>query len=72
MSTKEFKMRKGEKLSRNPNKPIIQYAPSSGGTREAISISIAIQCAEKIVSNIGFSVNDEYWVGVIKYLNNKR
>lgn len=49
-----------------------QYAPSSGGTREAISISIAIQCAEKIVSNIGFSVNDEYWVGVIKYLNNKR
>jgi hypothetical protein len=48
-----------------------QYAPSSGGTKEAISIKIAIWCAEKIASNIGFSVNDEYWADVIKYLNNK-
>ena len=35
-----------------------QYAPSSGGTKEAISIMIAIWCAEKIASNIGFSVNE--------------
>ena len=49
-----------------------QYAPSSGVTKEAISISIAIWCAEKIASNIGFSVNGEYWADVIKYLNNKR
>lgn len=48
-----------------------QYAPSSGGTKEAISIMIAIWCVEKIASNIGFSVNDEYWSDVIKYLNNK-
>lgn len=48
-----------------------QYAPSSGATKEAIAIRIAIWCAEKIASNIGFSSNDEYWVDVIKYLNNK-
>ncbi len=47
------------------------YAPSSGVIKEAISIRIAIWCAEKIESNIGFSVNDEYWADVIKYLNNK-
>lgn len=48
-----------------------QHAPSSGGTKEAISINIAIWCAEKIISNIDFSVNDEYWADVIKYLKNK-
>lgn len=37
-----------------------QYAPSSGGTKEVISIKIAIWCVEKISSNIGFSVNDKY------------
>jgi len=48
-----------------------EYAPSSGGTKEAISIRIAIWCAEKIASNIGFSPNDEYWADVIKYLKKK-
>ena len=48
-----------------------QYVPSSGRTREVLSIRIAIWCAEKIVSNIGVSTNDEYWADVIKYLNNK-
>jgi len=47
-----------------------RYAPSSGGTREAISVRIAIWCAEKIASSIGFSA-DEYWTDVIRYLNNK-
>ena len=45
-----------------------QYAPSSGDTKEAISIEIAIWCAEKIASNIGFSDNNEYWSEVIQYL----
>jgi len=48
-----------------------QYAPSSGETKEAISIKIAIWCAEKIASNIGFSDNNEYWADVIKHLKNK-
>lgn len=48
-----------------------QYAPSSGETKEAISIKIAIWCAEKIASNIGFFDNDEYWADVIKHLKNK-
>lgn len=45
-----------------------QYAPSSGYLQEKFAIEIAIWCANKIGSNVGFSDNDEYWVEVITYL----
>lgn len=48
-----------------------QYAPSSGYLQEKFAIEIAIWCANKIGSNVGFSDNDEYWVEVIKYLQDK-
>ena len=48
-----------------------QFAPSSGGTRERIAIDIAIWCVNNIISNLDFSVNDEYWINVLKYLKNK-
>lgn len=32
MNTKEFKLREGEKLSRNPNKPIIGITGTGAGT----------------------------------------
>jgi hypothetical protein len=49
-----------------------EYAPSSGATKEALSVEIALWCAEKIASNIGYSVNDEYWDDVIKYLKERK
>jgi hypothetical protein len=45
-----------------------EYAPSSGYMKEKFAIEIAIWCAKKIASNIGFSDNDEYWSNVIKHL----
>jgi hypothetical protein len=44
------------------------YAPSSGYLQEKFAIEIAIWCAQKIGSNIGFSDNDEYWSNVVKHL----
>jgi hypothetical protein len=48
-----------------------QYTETGSCIQENMAIRIAIWCANNIASNIGFSTNDEYWIDVIKYLNNK-
>lgn len=50
-----------------------QHAPSSGATRDALAVKIAIWCAEEVLSEVGasFSEAEEYWQDVVNYLKNK-
>ncbi len=38
---------------------------------EIEAIQCALWCAKKVLSNIGNSSNDEYWEGVVNYLQSK-
>jgi hypothetical protein len=45
-----------------------QFAPSSGGTKESIAISIAIWHVDGILSALP---GNKYWIDVIEYLEAK-